>query len=427
MVSNELIKSIIIENENFIIGQIKGVVPREGIALPSENLKKVVVFHGVRRSGKSFILYDLFRRNRGRSLYIDFEDERLSNIKIEEIDRIREAFFELKPHLLSQNNVVFLFDEIQNIGLWERFVRRLVEKEGISVYCAGSSSEITPRRIHSSLRGRVWSLEVFPFSFREFLVSKGYELSREKLFYGSGKVYTKNCFGEYLKFGGFPEVTFSPTEFDKRKVLKEYLNAMFFRDIVERFKVRNIVLLDALWDKLFSSFSTRFSLTAFYKQYKGRFSFSKDSLYAYYKYFLESMLIFEVKKFAESTYKRMRNPVKVYLIDVGLSRRVSSMDYGRLLENAVFIELRRKGYEVFYFQERYECDFIVKSDDRFMVFQVTWKLDEDNKERELGGVIEAAKRFNLKEAVVVTFDNEEIKEIDGITVIIKPFWKWSVE
>ena len=142
---------------------------------------------------------------------------------------------------------------------------------------------------------------------------------------------------------------------------------MFFRDLVERYGITNIPLLDSLTDKLFSSFSLKFSSTSFYKQYKGRFPFSKDLLFRYYKYFLQSMLVFEVRKFAESTYKRMRNPAKVYLVDTGLCRRTTSADAGRVLENIVFLELRRSGYEVFYFEEKRECDFIARTGDNSLL------------------------------------------------------------
>ena len=136
---------------------------------------------------------------------------------------------------------------------------------------------------------------------------------------------------------------------------------MFFRDLVEHYGMTNIALFDALADKLFSSFSTRLSLTAFYRQYKDLFPFSKDILFQYFHNFEESMLIFAVRKFSESSYKRSRNPVKTYSADTGLCRRVGSEDMGRILENIVFIELMRRGREVYYFEEKQECDFVVKS------------------------------------------------------------------
>jgi len=424
MVDKEIIKEIIIENEKFISSQIKDIIPRENIKLPSTDLKKVCVFYGVRRSGKSFVLFDLFKKHVESSLYIDFEDERLKEITAVELNQIKEAFFELKPHLINKKGIVFLFDEIQNVELWEKFVRRLVEKENIQVFCAESSSKITPQYIHTSLRGRVWSVEIMPFSFREFLRAKKFDMDSSNIFYSESRILVKNYFNEYLKYGGFPEVIFSLTEFEKKKILKDYMEALFFRDLVEKFKIKNIHLLEALWDKLFSAFSTKFSLSAFFNQYKGKIPFSKDTLFSYYKYFMESLLIYEVRKFTESTYKRLRNPPKIYLIDVGLAKRVTSEDKGRLLENIVFLELKRRGYEIFYFEEKHECDFVVKKNNNFDIYQITYKLSEENRMRELSGLIETAKILGLKEGTIITYDQEDEFIYKNIKIKVIPAWKW---
>ncbi|MEJ5352691.1 MAG: ATP-binding protein [Melioribacteraceae bacterium] len=426
MINKELIKEIIIENENFIMQQVNRVFDRESVLLPSSDIKKASLFYGVRRSGKSFLLFNIFKRNPGKSIYIDFEDERLANLNLLDLEKIREAFFELKPELLNNKDIFFLFDEIQNIKQWEKFVRRLVEKEQINVFCAGSSSKITPNSIHTSLRGRAWSVEVMPFSFRELLKTRGIDLADKKLVYDDSKIIVKNCFDEYLKFGGFPEVIFSKNEFEKKKILKEYLNAMFFRDLVERYEIKNITLLEALWDKLFSSFSTKFSLTSFYKQFRDKFPFSKDSLFSYYKYFIESMLLYEVKTFSESVYKRLRNPAKIYLIDIGLAKKTTSLDLGKALENIVFIELKRRGYEIFYFEQKAECDFVVKKEDKFEIYQVTWELNKENETREISGLLKAAINLNLNEATIITYDHEEVMKVGNVTINIIPAWKWLI-
>lgn len=424
--NKEVIKDIVVENESFITKQIEQISDRECISLPSFNINKVVLFYGVRRSGKSFLLFNIFKQHPDISMYIDFEDERLQGVNVSDLDKIKEAFFELKPKLINQKEIFFLFDEVQNVNGWERFARRLVEKERIHFFCAGSSSKITPNSIHTALRGRVWSIEVFPFSFREFLISRGFDLTNKKLFYSENKILIKNNFDEYLKFGGFPEVIFSKSEFDKKKILKEYLNAMYFRDLVERYEVKNITLLETLWDKLFSSFSTKFSLSSFYTQYKDKIPLSKDSLFQYYKYFIEGMLIYEVKKFSESSYKRMRNPAKIYLIDTGLAKKTTSLDLGRTLENIVFINLKRKGYDVFYFNEKGECDFVAKKEDKFKIYQVTWDLNDENREREIFGLVQAAKYLNINEGTIITYDSEEVIKVESITINIIPAWKWLV-
>lgn len=228
-----------------------------------------------------------------------------------------------------------------------------------------------------------------------------------------------------LEFRGAFQHPFLDTELEKRKVIKEYLEAMFFKDLVERFDISNIPLLDSLKDKVFSSFSLKLSLTAFYKQYRNKFPFSKDSLFLYSKHLLESMLIFEVRKFSESSYKRLRNPAKIYLVDTGIARRVTSNDLGRLLENVVFLELKRRGDEIFYFEQKRECDFIIKKDNgKWFAYQVTLDLSEENESREIGGLLEACEFLGIKEGVILSYDEEARRKIRGIEVNIIPVWKW---
>jgi len=423
MISKELLKEIIVSNEEFITQQIKKIIKREGISFP-EILNKVVILYGVRRSGKTYILYDLFKKYKSQALYIDFEDERLTDFETRDFEVLKEAFLELKSHLIGKE-IIFLFDEIQNIEGWEKFCRRITERENIKIFVTGSSSRIMPMEIHTSLRGRAWSIEITPFSFREYLRLKGINIKDKKIIYGSKKTLIKKYFSEYIKWGGFPEVSLLKSDFEKRKVLKEYLEAMFFKDLVERFNITNIHLLKILTEKLFSSFSLKFSLTAFYKQYKEKFPFSKDTLFSYYNYFLESMLIFEIRKFSESSYKRLRNPAKIYLADTGICKKVTSADQGRVLENIVFLGLRKIREEIFYFDENRECDFIVKDNQgKLFPYQVTLELKEENREREIDGLTEACKRLKIKEGTIFTYDEEDSIVAEGIHIKIIPVWKW---
>lgn len=423
MINKEMLKNIIVSNEEFILKQVTKIIKREGIFLP-RSLNKTVIFYGVRRSGKTFLLFDLFKKYSDHSLYLDFEDERLTGFMVKDFEVLKDTLLELKPHLIDRE-LVFLLDEVQNIKGWEKFCRRAVEREQIKVYISGSSSKVMPSEIHTELRGRAWSIEILPFSFREYLYTFDIDSSDKKILYGPGKALIKQRFSEYIRWGGFPEVTLSISELEKMKLLKEYFGAMFFRDLVERYRITNIPLIESLTDKLFSSFSTKFSLTSFYRQYKDRFPFSKDLLFRFYKHILQSMLVFEVRKFAESTYKRMRNPAKVYLVDTGLCRRVTSSDSGRLLENIVFLELRRKGYEVFYFEEKRECDFVAKTgDNKLLPFQVCFELNEENSEREIGGLLAACKHLGVDEGIMLTYDVERVMNREGIKIRVLPVWKW---
>jgi len=424
MISKNIIKEIILSNRAFILESVSGIVPRAAAEVVAPG--KTVIMHGIRRSGKTFILYDIFRRNRDAALYLDFEDDRLAGFTAADFLTVQDAFLELRPE--TAGRIVYLFDEIQHVEGWERFCRRVTERENAAVYVTGSSSKLMPLEVDTAIRGRAWSVAVFPFSFPEFLQLRMGRLDRNEILYGTGKVETKRLFAEYAKWGGFPETALAADPLDKTKLLKEYLRAMFFRDLVERYGMTNIALFDALADKLFSSFSTRLSLTAFYRQYKDLFPFSKDLLFQYFHNFEESMLIFAVRKFSESSYKRSRNPVKIYPTDTGLCRRVASEDAGRILENVVFIELARRGGEVYYFEEKQECDFVVKDGEGagFAAFQVCRELTDENRRRETGGLIAACRRLNVTEGTILTDDQEWEEEAEGIKISVRPVWRWLI-
>ena len=425
MISKNIIKEIILSNRAFILESVSGIVPRAAAEVAAPG--KTVVMHGIRRSGKTFILYDIFRRNSDAALYLDFEDDRLTGFTAADFQTVQDAFLEIRPEAVGR--IVYLFDEIQHLEGWERFCRRVTERENAAVYVTGSSSKLMPLEVDTAIRGRAWSVAVFPFSFPEFLQLRSGKLDNNEILYGTGKVETKRLFAEYAKWGGFPETALAADPLDKTKLLKEYLRAMFFRDLVERYGMTNIALFDALADKLFSSFSTRLSLTAFYRQYKDLFPFSKDLLFQYFHNFEESMLIFAVRKFSESSYKRSRNPVKIYPADTGLCRRVASEDAGRILENIVFIELARRGGEVYYFEEKQECDFIVKTGDGagLAAFQVCRELTDENRHRETGGLLAACNRLHVTEGTILTDDQEGEEEAEGIKMRVLPVWRWLID
>ena len=422
MISKNIIKELILSSRTFILESLPGIVPRVSADVTAPG--KTVILYGIRRSGKTFILYDIFLRNRDTGLYLDFEDDRLTGFTAADFTTVQDAFLELQPE--AAGKIVYLFDEIQHVAGWERFCRRVTERENAAVYVTGSSSKLMPLEVDTAIRGRAWSVAVFPFSFPEFLQFRQGTVDRNEILFGAQKVETKRLFAEYARWGGFPETALAVAPLDKTKLLQEYLRAMFFRDLVERYGMTNIPLFDALSDKLFSSFATRMSLTAFYRQYKDLFSFSKDLLFQYFHNFEESMLIFAVRKFSESSYKRSRNPVKIYPVDTGLCRRVASEDAGRILENIVFIELARRGGEVFYFEEKQECDFVVKDGEgaRLAAFQVCRELTDENRLRETGGLTAACRRLDLIEGTILTDDQEWEEEAEGIKINIRPVWRW---
>jgi uncharacterized protein len=426
MLPRTLIKEVLVSNERWIEQSAERLVPRQIADVPS-NLSKVLVLYGIRRSGKTSLLYQRFLAEKWRSLYVDFEDDRLAGFELSDFSRLTECAVELRPGLANKP-LLLLLDEVQRVQGWERFCRRAVEREGHTVIVSGSSSKIMPAEIATELRGRSIAVQVFPFSFEEFLRARGVASVGARARHGPGKALLRHHFADYLRWGGFPEVARLEHDVDRARLLHEYLAAMYFRDLAERYAVANIPLLDALSDKLFSSFSTRLSLAQVAKQYKGQFPFSKDGLYGLYKNFRSSLLVYEARMFAESSYKRQRNPPKIYLADTGLCRRVTSADTGRLLENVVFLELKRRGAEVFHFQATRECDFVTRDDaGGLAVFQVTVELSEHTREREIAGLAEAAGAIGAKRGVVITAADDGELYRDGVTIAIAPVWRWLLE
>jgi predicted AAA+ superfamily ATPase len=424
--SKSVLKEILVSNEEFILGSIGTIVPRRNVLFP-ETPRKVTILFGVRRSGKTFLLYDWFRKHSDRCLYIDFEDERFEGFGAADMHRIREAYLELKPRM-ADSEVHFLLDEIQNIIDWEKPCRRMVERENARVMVTGSSSRLMPLEIGTGLRGRSWSTEIMPFSFREHLAVRGMDPDERTIAYGRKKADVLRHYRGYAAWGGFPEVVMASSALEKSKLLREYFIALYFRDLVERYKMTNIPLLDALTSSLFSSFASKFSLSAFYRKNKDLFPVSKDTVFSYYANYLASSLICKVELFAESAHARTRNPSKVYVIDNGLCRHVASPDDGRLLENSVYLELKRRGCEVSYFDDGGECDFVARDPGgSWHAIQSCSELSEDNRQREIGGLLLACTRLGLRQGLLITAEEEAEMDRDGVSISMIPFWKWSLE
>ncbi len=413
-------RELIAANDETILHQLPAPVARPHLSgLPPE--RKALVLYGVRRAGKSFLLFDRYRQSPGTSLYLDFEDDRLAGCTLADCDRILEAFHAEKPGV---GHPVFLLDEIQNVTGWERYVRRLVEKEGVRVIVTGSSSRVMPQEFHTALRGRAWSREVLPYSFTEYLTACGTTAPGSLPPPGRKRAARKNHFLDYLHYGGFPEVAAAASPYLKRKLVSDYLDAMYFRDLVERFNLTNIPLLEALRELLFASFATRVSVSSFCRHHKGRFPFARDSAFHYYHCFLQSLLVREVRCHTESSYQRLRNPAQCYLADTGLARHVTSTDEGRLLENAVFLELQRRGHELWYHGNGGECDFVARHDSGMHAIQVAWEVHPGNQNREIDGLLSACKRLALPHGTIITAEQEGEEVHQGVRISIVPAWRW---
>lgn len=423
-INKNLLKAIILENIEFIESTKGNIIKRElDVPISAEN--KVIIFYGLRRAGKTFILFQMAIDNEREYLYVDFDDDRLEGFTIEDFETLKECYYELFPDNIDQE-VYYLLDEIQRIEGWEKFCRRMAKQPRVQVVVAGSSTDIYPQNIHTSLRGRSLSFEIFPYSFKEFLNQRDIEVS-PKAILSNQKYNIIKAFEEYLYWGGFPEVISAQNQSIRQNIVNEYLDALYFKDLVERHEIKNTILLEALKNKIYASFSTQFSLNAFYKQLKGNIPISKDMLYEYYNHMVDSKLIYQVEMFSDSEYKKIRNPKKVYIADLTFARKTSHDDSARKLENFVFMELRRTTNKINYIHtDNSECDFVIQINNQKRIFQVTHEITENNRDREINGLIKSAKYLNLDQGTIITH-NEESSFVEGdIKIEVFPAWKWAL-
>lgn len=393
------------------------------LAIPKT--QKITTLVGPRRSGKTFYFYQLIKElleqaPKERIIYINFEDDRILPLGVEELDNILEAYYELYPQNKDKEIYIF-FDEIQNIKSWEIYARRIYDKEKIKLFIAGSNSKLLSKEIATSLRGRTLTFNIFPLSFIEFLGFNQIRLDKN-IIYSKERYKIKKLFEKYLSLGGFPEVVLEKNHLEL-KILNNYFEIMIYRDIVERFSVRNTVLLKALSKFLLTNISKQFSINAYFNSLKETIPVSKETIFEYASYLEEANMIFFMPLFSYSLKKQQANPKKAYCIDNGLRNAVSfkfSNDEGRLAENLVFIELRRREKEGYYWKNKGEVDFIIKNEGKSLTAINVSYTDEIDK-REINSLLEFKKEFKkAKELIILTKDTE--KRENGIEFI--PLWRW---
>ena len=377
----------------------------------------VIIISGIRRCGKSTLLFQVRKKHPG--YYLNFDDERLINFKIEDFKILEELFIEL----YGEKNI-FYFDEIQNIPMWERFVRRMHDEKK-KVFITGSNASMLSKELGTHLTGRHLMLQMFPFSFKEFLYLKKFEIDKKSVFLTASRAKIKKNFAEYFINGGFPEYL-KETNVDYLKTLYE---SILYRDILVRYKISNEKNLKELVYLAINNISKEISFNSIKKVIGlGSSTTVKD----YFDYLENSFLIFLIPRFDYSIRKQMYYNKKVYCVDNGLAKYLGfrvTPDNGKLLENIAFIELKRRGEEIYYYLDKKECDFVIKDGPKIMrVIQCCYELTRENKEREIMGLTEAMDKFKLKEGLILTYDQEEeITLKKNKKIIIKPVWRWLLE
>lgn len=385
--------------------------------------KLISVIIGIRRSGKSTLALQ-FLKNRN-FLYFNFDDEILGQIEAKDLNKMLEQGLTINPHA-----EYLFFDEIQNVEGWELFVNRLHRRK-FKIIITGSNSRMLSTELSTHLTGRHLSLSLFPFSFFEFLKFKKVDYISKNLTTNQIALF-KSQFREYFNRGGFPEIiNYEETGLIFKQYLKELFDKIVTRDIVQRRKIKNVKTIKELALLSLSLYASQFTYQSL-KKLCGINSLS--TIKNYIDYLQEAYLIFILEPYSSKIKKRISLPKKFYIIDIAFIDAIipkTTIDLGKKLENLVFIELKRRGHEVYSLHElSYEVDFAIKEGTKIVeLIQVAWNLNESKtKQREIRALIKAAEQHSLNNKLtIITEDTEGEELIEGRAINIIPIWKWLLE
>ena len=386
--SEEQIKKYLDLNKN----SAKRFVDEKSVS-PLPSCARIIT--GVRRCGKSTVVQMNFLKK--SAFYLNFEDTSLYGFDTKDFEILNEAIEKFS----KENSCKYLcFDEIQSVNGWEIFVHRKLE-ENYLVIVTGSNASLLSWELGTRLTGRHLDYEMFPFSFKEFCVLK-------KL-----KVNT-NSFSKYLTQGGFPEAIKNESD----EILQRLFDDILTRDIAVRHSIRDVRTLKILSLYLASNCGNLISGSKLSAQLGIK---TNVTILEYLSYLEQCYLFFFVPKFNYSAKAQSVNPKKVYCIDTGMIQSVtlsSNADAGRMLENAVFIELRRRTKNIWYYSESsFECDFLYGHDSvPENAVQVCYKLTNENREREVRGLVETCKKFPGVKPLIVTFNQKDKISYDGMII-----------
>ena len=401
MLTKETIREVIMSQRETLNKSELGT-PREKEVKIEESFALLIT--GIRRCGKSTFLHQILKKQK-KGYYLNLEDPRLDGFELSDFNKI-----EIIMEELYGEGGVYFFDEIQNIEKWEKFIRYLIDKKE-RIIITGSNASLLSRELGTKLTGRYLQIELFPFSFREFL-----DIKKENP--------SIKSFEGYLDNGGFPEYL----KKENQGILHELLSDVVMKDIAVRFGIKNTNILNKIVIHLISNVGKEFSYNSIKKMFEIK---SVQSVIDYISYFENAYLIFSIPRFSYSYKQQQVNPKKVYSIDNGFSYANTasfSKDRGKMLENVIFLGLRRKFKDIFYFQEKNECDFVVKQKEKIIkAIQVCFELNEENKGREINGLISAMERFKLNGGVILTYNQEDQFLIEGKKILVKPAWRWLLE
>ena len=394
--------------------------------IDSVGIKEITIITGVRRSGKSTLMYQMIDKllkegvDPKQILFVNLEDKKLAK---DSLDDIHNSY--LKNINLDKKAYIFL-DEVHKKDAWELWIRKKYDLRTKDKFViSGSCSYLLKKEYSTLLTGRNLTFEIFPLNFGEFLEFKGINLEKNNLKKGilleKTKLSILKNLDEYLNLGGFPEVLFKPERY-KMKLLEQYFDDILYKDIVDRYNLNSQKTKDlALF--LMTNFTSLISL----RSLRNSLELSYDTIKEYLSYFKEAFLFFTVDHFSYSFKEQKTLPSKIYCIDNGLRNAVSfkfSKDEGKLAENLVLIELKRRGENPYYWTKKGEVDFVVKNRDQSLSAINISYTDEIN-ERETSSLLEFKNEFGSKTKDLILLTKDTEKKEKGIVFI--PLWKWLLQ
>lgn len=429
----ELLKEIILDFQELPL-PVGG--PRRLSIQPVTGKATVVV--GVRRSGKSTFMFQLMQQlvqagvSRQNILYLNFFDDRLHGLRHDNLAWVTDAYFSLYPEKKHAEQVYCFFDEIQVVRGWEPFVDRLMRTETCAVYITGSSAHMLSKELATQMRGRALSWEMFPFSFQEFLDHRGLESA---LPWSSKKrLLIQKAFEAYWETGGFPEVAGLERNI-RMKIHQEYFTAVLFRDVVERYDIPHPRAVADLAHWLVDNTGSLYSINALtgYLKSLGHKA-SKSAVADYLNWLEDAYAFFTVRLFDASLARAHANPKKIYCVDHALVRSLNSgilVNSGHLLENLVFVALRRVMPDIFYYRTQggREVDFVLgRSGTSRRFVQVCESLaNPQTRKRELLALSEAMRENPGSSAIIVTRNESEHLTGDFGSIEVLPVWQFLLD
>lgn len=415
----DLLKQIILEQQEILHAQNKRYVQRN-IADEWLQTSEILIISGIRRCGKSVLMQQIRDRLVEKDFFFNFDDERLANFKLDDFQKLQECFVELfgEQH-------TYYFDEIQNIEGWERFVRRLYNA-GNKIVITGSNARMLSRELGTHLTGRYIQVEIYPFSFQEYLAMNEIPVNAKTLYTTTGRATMVKSFVKYMECGGFPKFL----QDGSVSYLTSLYESIIYRDILTRNGLTNEKEMLELMFYLASNATKRVTYSSLGKVVGIQ---HPDTIKNYLEYIQQTYLISQLFRYDPSVKKQMMSPKKIYFVDNAIIKRIgfnATENNGVFLENLVFIELKRRGWDVYYYADKKECDFIVRKGLHISdAYQVTLKMDSpQTREREIAGVREAMQAYSLSKGYILTFEGKEtINFDDGTIVEVVPVWEWILQ